>query len=695
MSNVKFSQLPDLPGGSITPATIVPVVEGGVNYTVTTANLQSYVNSTTGNVTAGNVSSTGIVSATGNVRGGNLNTGGVVSATGNITGSFFLGNGSQLTGLPAVYGNANVANFLANYGSNTISSTGNVTANIITASANIDVGAYTRIRGNSLSIQTIGTNGTVTADIINGLQISASGNITGNYILGNGSQLTGLPATYGNANVTTLLANLGSNTISSTGNITTTANIAGGFILGNGSQLTGLPATYGNANVTTLLASFGSNTISSTGNITTTANIAGGFFLGNGSQLTGLPATYGDANVTTLLASFGSNTISTTSNITGANLNATTNITTANANIGNVSIVGSITNNINAFNASLNPNPFRLIYGNGYNGDYSGTSDPLGVVRNSLLTIQTKQTSTSSDANPGVRGYSGLTYNDLNGQTHTNNQRRGAGSGSVLWLGNGTMAMTATQYLGASGAGGTVVVGNIGTVSMGNATIGHATGAFNLVISGGGANIGNAVGVIGQIQTQSANANVTTAIGAGVQFTAPTAPTVPPTTVIGYYMPNNTATYGLTNSNSYRGATNYYFLKNDDNAAQAQLGSVRAYHEFEAATATSGSFAIDKAVAQVHNIVPVGNCTITGYNNMVVSASDGTNNDPQIDTLTIVVEQGATPYTVTLPTGAAFKYAGGNSTVGTTANAVTIVTVVAANVSGTTTYMTTVSPEFV
>ena len=287
MSNVKFSQLPDLPQGSITPATIVPVVEGGVNYTVTTANLQSYVNSTTGNVTAGNVLSTGIVSATGNVRGGNLNTGGVVSATGNITGSFFLGNGSQLTGLPAVYGNANVANFLANYGSNTISSTGNVTANIMTASSNIDVGNFTKIRGNSLTIQTVGTNGTVTADIINGLTISASGNITGNYILGNGSQLSGLPATYGNANVTTLLANLGSNTISSTGNITTTANVSGNYILGNGSQLTGIAASYGDANVSTLLASFGSNTISTTGNVTA------GNFIGNGAALTGIVTSAG------------------------------------------------------------------------------------------------------------------------------------------------------------------------------------------------------------------------------------------------------------------------------------------------------------------------------------------------------------------------------------------------------------------
>jgi hypothetical protein len=77
--------------------------------------------------------------------------------------------------------------------------------------------------------------------------LSASGNITGNYILGNGSALTGLGATYSNAEVVTLLAAFGSNTVSTTGNITA------GYFLGNGSQLTGLPATYGNAEVAAYL----------------------------------------------------------------------------------------------------------------------------------------------------------------------------------------------------------------------------------------------------------------------------------------------------------------------------------------------------------------------------------------------------------------------------------------------------------
>jgi len=65
----------------------------------------------TGNVTGGNIVTPGLITASGaitstaNVTGGNLRTAGLVSATGNITsagnvaGTFFIGNGSQLTGL--------------------------------------------------------------------------------------------------------------------------------------------------------------------------------------------------------------------------------------------------------------------------------------------------------------------------------------------------------------------------------------------------------------------------------------------------------------------------------------------------------------------------------------------------------------------------------------------------------------------
>jgi hypothetical protein len=55
--------------------------------------------SATGNVTGGNLTTAGLVSATGNVAGGNLTTTGLVSASGNVSGNYFLGNGSQLSGI--------------------------------------------------------------------------------------------------------------------------------------------------------------------------------------------------------------------------------------------------------------------------------------------------------------------------------------------------------------------------------------------------------------------------------------------------------------------------------------------------------------------------------------------------------------------------------------------------------------------
>ena len=66
---------------------------------------------------------------------GNVSVTGNVSVSGNVTANLFIGNGSQLTNLPIVYGNANVANFMPIF-------TGNVSANNIIASSNI--------RGNNL-----------------------------------------------------------------------------------------------------------------------------------------------------------------------------------------------------------------------------------------------------------------------------------------------------------------------------------------------------------------------------------------------------------------------------------------------------------------------------------------------------------------------------------------------------------------
>jgi hypothetical protein len=54
------------------------------------------------------LTSSRFVSVTGNVTGGNIVALGTVSAVGNITGNYILGNGSQLSGLPAAFATIDV-----------------------------------------------------------------------------------------------------------------------------------------------------------------------------------------------------------------------------------------------------------------------------------------------------------------------------------------------------------------------------------------------------------------------------------------------------------------------------------------------------------------------------------------------------------------------------------------------------------
>jgi hypothetical protein len=229
------------------------------------------------------------------------------------------------------------------------------------------------------------------------------------------------------------------------------------------------------------------------------------------------------------------------------------------------------------------------------------------------------------------------------------------------------------------------------TASLGNVTLTGAAAAGGQNFIYAGSTVGNAGGVLSQI---SAAGNVTNGIGYQVNYAG--TPATTPTNTIGYYMPGTTNSFGSTNSNGFRQATNYYFLKNDDNVAQNQLGSLRAYHTFQAGGNTTGTWDINKDNGQVQAVSATGNITIGSYTNFVTTANDGTNNDTQTDTVTLIIEQGATPYTVTMPTGnAAIRYASNVTTVSNVANTTTMVAITAyrtaANATG---YLTTISPAF-
>ena len=316
-----------------------------------------------------------------------------ISATGNVSASYFLGNGSQLSGLPATYGNANVAAFLPTY-------TGNITANTISATGNIVTAGFFvgNFQGNitgNLTVPGLNTqvlynnsgnagassdftfndatnvlsvNGNVVAANYSGsgadLSAITGANVTGvvaqatqaatanvalvaNSVAGAnvtgvvaqatqaatanvansvaGANVTGVVAQATQANAANTAAtvtgaaqanitSVGTLTsLSVSGNITSSGNISGNFILGNGSQLTGLPATYGNANVAAYLPTYTGAMPAMTGNVTTTANIQGAYLIGDGSFITNLPGgSYGNANVAAYLPTFTGNLGNTT-----------------------------------------------------------------------------------------------------------------------------------------------------------------------------------------------------------------------------------------------------------------------------------------------------------------------------------------------------------------------------------------------
>jgi hypothetical protein len=150
-----------------------------------------------------------------------------------LTDGYYYANGVPVTfGSTSTYSNANVAAYLPTY-------TGNISANTIQA-GNVSV-TYTTTSGNLVS------NGTV----------SAAGNITAAYFVGNGSALTGVVAT----NVGTL------STLTVTGNITA-GNITA-VHYGNGAGLTNLIG----ANITGTVAN--ATYATSTGSATTASTVTG------------------------------------------------------------------------------------------------------------------------------------------------------------------------------------------------------------------------------------------------------------------------------------------------------------------------------------------------------------------------------------------------------------------------------------
>jgi hypothetical protein len=209
---------------------------------------------------------------------GNLSAPGNVSAVGNVTGAYILGNGSGLTNLPA----PTVTQDITSTGDMSIMTYDGVIKSVNYATVEPSSG---NIKGGNIFTLGNVTGGNITTTGI----VSATGNIIAGNILVVGSiRPSGVaspaPSLSGFSSVSSITVsasgNVTSGNVLTAGLISATGNITGNYILGNGSQLTGLPATYGNANVATFLAAYGSNSISTSGNVTAQN------FIGNGAGLT-------------------------------------------------------------------------------------------------------------------------------------------------------------------------------------------------------------------------------------------------------------------------------------------------------------------------------------------------------------------------------------------------------------------------
>jgi hypothetical protein len=260
---------------------------------------------------------------------------------------------------------------------------------------------------------------------------------------------------------------------------------------------------------------------------------------------------------------------------------------------------------------------------------------------------------------------------------------------------------TNQAYVGAGTNANLSLIGNVawsaGVAGMFNGVSVQPYSSANIIV--GQVNqlvVNNAnTSAFGNATTQIAYVSNLTGAPANANITATT-------TAVGYYMPGPTQIIpGLntTNGNIARMATDYYAFRNDDDLARSKLGMLDRFHELNANTATTtGTVNIDKNSGQVQTIYPTGNVTIGTFSNFVTRVTRPNSTFVNTaDTVTLIIQQGATPYTVTMPTGnTQIRYAAGVTTVEATANTTTMISITGVYdyTAAGNEYLITISPEF-
>ena len=186
--------------------------------------------------------------------------------------------------------------------------------------------------------------------------VTVSGNVSAQYFTGNGSQLTGIASSYGNADVGAYLQSY--NGVITASNVTVNGNVTAQYLFGDGSQLSGM---YSNVQVATYLPTY--TGVITASNIAVDGNITAQYLYGNGSQITGLPSGYSNIQAGAYISTYSG--VLTASNvyvsgpITSGNITVSDTTIASNSQI-TVSTVADGNIYLNAVQYFHKPMPFDL-----------------------------------------------------------------------------------------------------------------------------------------------------------------------------------------------------------------------------------------------------------------------------------------------------------------------------------------------
>ena len=227
-----------------------------------------------------------------------------VVTTGNISAGYFVGNGSLLTGITAGtnYTNSNVVTLLSSFGSNTIVTTGNVSAGnvITTGTALTGISAIVAGVTNTLLPNTVAS---FSANVNNYTQVtlqnkSSGADATADFVItaNNGSDTVNfadfgiINSGYDNTTPTNSLGNIvfaADTYLYAQGNSSSVSQSGGNLAIGTTTVGKTVKVFAGGANSNSIVGTFSNTGLAVTGTVSGTGNIStSGKFIGDGSSLT-------------------------------------------------------------------------------------------------------------------------------------------------------------------------------------------------------------------------------------------------------------------------------------------------------------------------------------------------------------------------------------------------------------------------